>query len=151
MDKASKVLEDITIPKKWLPTGYYKLSLDLPLVDKVIDPVSPSVYPTLPMESEIKVVDSMSYPPNPTLSLESVTTKVFTLTQSSSCPSILVKSELKPIEVFVFSLDCSMQGEILSISIEPSPGIEIIFFDWSNLTTSCIHLSVPFKICVSYR
>ena len=80
MDKAFKLFKDITIPKKLLPTGYRKFSLDLALVDKVIDSVSSLVYPTLPMESEFKVVDSMSSPPEPTLSSKSDKTKVFTLT-----------------------------------------------------------------------
>ena len=72
MDEASKLLEDITIPEEWLPIGYCKLSLDVPLVDKVINPVSSSVDPTpsleseehivhttLPLKIEFKVVESM--------------------------------------------------------------------------------------------
>ena len=124
------------------------MSLDLPLVDKVIDPVSSLVYPTLPMESEVKAVHSMPSPSDTTHSSKSVNTKVFTLTQSLSCPSLLVKSELKPTKVFVFNLDCSMQGEILSISTKPSPSTEVIFFDWSNLTKYRLHSNVPFKIYV---
>ena len=90
MDEASKLLEDITVPQKWLPTCYRKLSLEPPLVDKVVDPVltsvdptlslkselevvnpSPSlVYPTLLLKSEVEVVESTSSPPDPTLSSE---------------------------------------------------------------------------------
>ena len=33
MDKACKLLEYITVPWKWLPIGYRKLSLEPPLVD----------------------------------------------------------------------------------------------------------------------
>ena len=80
MDKSFKLFEDITIPKNLLPIGYHKFSLDLALVDKVIDSVSSLVYPTLPMESEFKAVDLMSSPPDTTLSSKSVKTKVFTLT-----------------------------------------------------------------------
>ena len=42
-----------------------------------------------------------------------------------------------------------MQEEVLSLLIEPSPSSEIISFDWSNLTESCIHLSVPFQIVLN--
>ena len=92
MDEASKLLEDITVSHQRLPTGYRKLSLNIPLVDKVVnlvltlvDPtlplksevevvnsVSSIVDPMLPLKSEVKMVESMSYPPDPTLSSESV-------------------------------------------------------------------------------
>jgi len=91
MDEASKLLEDIIVSHQWLPTRYCKLSLEPPLVDKVVDPVltsvdptlslkselevvnpSPSlVYPTLLLKSEVEVVESTSSPPDPTLSSES--------------------------------------------------------------------------------
>ena len=90
------------------------MSLDLPLVDKVVDPTPSSidptlsleseeqvVHPTLPLKSEFKVVESMSSPLNPALSLEDVRTKVVTLTQYSSHPSFLLESEMKTTEVFV--------------------------------------------------
>ena len=109
MDEASNLLEDITVPWQQLPTSYCKLSLNLPLVDKMINLVPSSINLTLPLKSEVKVVDSMSYPPNPTLSSKSVKTEVVTLTQYSS--HILVESELKPAEFFVFSSDCSKQGK----------------------------------------
>ena len=92
----------------------------------------------------------MSFPPNPTLSSESVKTKVVTLTRSSSCSSLLVENEPKPAEVFMVRSDCSQQGEILSIFIEPSPSNEFISFDWSNLIESRLHSSVPFQIVVNF-
>ena len=98
MDESSKLLEDIIVPKKWIPMGYRKLSIDLPLVDLA-----------LPLESEVKVVDSMSFPPDPTLFLESVEIEVVALTQYLSRPSLPIESELKPIEVFIVSSNCSMQ------------------------------------------
>ena len=52
MDEASKLLEYIIVPQKRLPIGYRKLSLDLPLVDKVVDTVPSKVNPTLSLESE---------------------------------------------------------------------------------------------------
>ena len=96
MDEASKLLEYIIVCQQRLPTGYRKLSLDLPLVDKVVNPVLTSVDstlpfksevemvdpipslvdPTLPLESEFKVVEPTSSPPDPTLSSKSVRTEV---------------------------------------------------------------------------
>ena len=110
---------------------------------------SPSlVDPTLHLESEVKVVELMSSPPNPTLSLETVETEVVPSTESSYSRSLLIKSENHPAEVFVVSSDCSMQEEVLSLSIEPSPSSEVISFDWSNLTEYRLHSSVPFQISV---
>ena len=71
MDEASKLLEDITIPQQQLPIGYRKLSLDLSLVDIVVDLVRTSVDPTLPLKSEDEVVDPVPSLVDPTLSLES--------------------------------------------------------------------------------
>ena len=45
--------------------------------------------------------------------------------------------------------NCSRQEEILSVSIEPSLSSEVISFDWSNLTESRLHSSVPFQIVVN--
>ena len=109
----------------------------------MVDPSPSLVDPTLPLESEAKVVESMSCPPNPTLSSESVETEVVPSTQSSSCPSLLIKSENHPAEVFVVSSDFSMQEEVLSLSTGPSPSSEVISFDWSNLIEYSLHLSVP--------
>ena len=36
------------------------------------------------------------------------------------------------------------------VSIEPSPSSEVISFDWSNLTESRLHSSVPFQIAVNF-
>ena len=112
MDEASKLLEDITIPQQKLPTGYRKLSLDIPSVDQVVYPSPSLVDPTLPLESEVKVVESMSSPPDPTLSSESVNIEVVTLTKYSSCSSLTVENELKPAEVFMLRSDCYRQEEI---------------------------------------
>ena len=102
------------------------------------------VDPTLPSKSEVKVVESVSFPPDPTLSLESVNTEVVSLTESSSCSSLTVENEPKPAEVFMLCSDCSRQEEIFSVLTEQSPSSEFISFDWSNLTESHLHSSVPF-------
>ena len=71
------------------------------------------------------------------------------MTKSSSCSSLPVENEPKPAEVVMLHSDCSRQEEILSVSTEPSPSTEVISFDWSNLTESCLHSSVPFQIVVN--
>ena len=75
------------------------------------------------------MVESMSSPPDPTLLSESVENKVVSSTQSPSCPSLPVESELKHAKVFIVSSDYSMQEEILSLSTEPSPSSEVISID----------------------
>ena len=91
----------------------------------------------------------MSSPPNPTLSSESIKTEVVALTKYSSCSSLSVESELKPAEVYMLCSDCYRQEKILSLLTEPSPSTEVISFDWSNLTESRLHSSVPFQIVVN--
>ena len=82
MDEASKLLENLTIPQQEFPTGYRKLSPNLPSIDGVIDLISSTVDPTLPLESEThitqvddplvdQVVDSISHSVDPILPIES--------------------------------------------------------------------------------
>ena len=71
MDEASDLLEDITVSHQRLPTGYRKLSLEPPLVDKVVDPILTSVDPTLLLKSEIEVVNLSPSLVDPTLILKS--------------------------------------------------------------------------------
>ena len=52
MDEASKLSEYIIVPQQQIPTGYRKLSLEIPLVDQVVDPSPSLVDPTLSIESE---------------------------------------------------------------------------------------------------
>ena len=144
MDEASRWLENITDHQQEIPTSDSKLSLDSLLVDQVVNLNSSVVDPTLPLESEVKVVESMSSPPDPALSSESVKNEVVSLTKSSSCSSLLVENEPKPAKVFVLCFDCSRQEKILSVSTESSASNEVISFDWINLIESCLHSSIPF-------
>jgi hypothetical protein len=101
MDEASKLLEDMTVSQPQLPAAYHKLSLNPPIVDrmitpvpspvnlvdhvvnlvtslvepidKVVDPIPSMVNPTLPSESETKTIDLIPSSVDPTLPLESVT------------------------------------------------------------------------------
>ena len=149
MDEASHWLENITDHQQVIPTSDSKLSLDPPLVDQVVDLDLSVVDPTLPFESEVKVDESVSFPPDLTLSSKSVKTEVVSLTKYSSCSSLPVENEPKPVDVFMLCYDYSRQEEILSVSKEPSLSSEVISFDWSNLTESHIHSSVPFSIVVN--
>ena len=85
-------------------TSDSNLSLDSSLAEQVINSYSSAVDPTFPLESEVKVVKSVSFPPDPTLSSESVNIEVVSLTKSLSCSSLLVENELKPIEFLCFVL-----------------------------------------------
>jgi len=55
MDEASKLLENLSIPQQEFPTGYRKLSPNLPSTDRVIDLISSTVNPTFPLESETHI------------------------------------------------------------------------------------------------
>ena len=144
MDEASFWLENITNHQQVIPTSDSKLSLDPLLVDQVVDSDLFVVDPTLPLESEVKVVKSKSFPPDPTISSESVNTEVVYFTKSWSCSSLPVENELKPVEFFMLCSDCSWQEEILSVLTGSCPSSEVISSDWSNLTESRLHSSVPF-------
>ena len=87
MDEASKLLEDIIVSRQRLPTGYRKLSLEPPLVDKVVDLVLTSVDPTLPLKSEIEVVN-----PSP----------------SSVDPTLPLKGEVKVVDSVSFEVDLAL-------------------------------------------
>ena len=56
MDEALRWLENITDHQQVIPTSDSKLSLDPPLVDQVVNSDLSMVDPTLPLESEVKVV-----------------------------------------------------------------------------------------------
>ena len=114
MNQASNFLQDIIVPQQWIPTGYCNFSIDLPLVDKVVNPVPSSIDPTLSLESEeqvvhptlllkseVKMVDLVSSPLNTTLSSKSIKTEVVTLTQYLSPPFLLVESKKKAVVVFI--------------------------------------------------
>ena len=111
-----------------IPTSDSKLSLDPPPVDQVVESELSMVDPTLPSESEVKVVELVSFPPDPTLSSKSVKTEVVTLTKYLSCSSLPIENEPKLAEVVMLRSDCSRQEEILSILTKPSPSSEVISF-----------------------
>jgi hypothetical protein len=127
MDKASKLLEDMTVSQPQLPAAYRKISLNPPVVDgminlvppsvspvdqvvnlvtsliepvdKVVDPIPSSVDPTLPLESVNKVVDPIPSSVDPTLPLESVN-KVVDPIPSSVDPTLPLESETQAVDLF---------------------------------------------------
>ena len=109
MDEASNLLEDITVPQQQLPTGYHKLSLDLPFVDKVVDIVPSSVDPTLSLESEEQVV-------HPTLPLKS---EVEAVDPSPSFvdPTLPSESEVKVVESISSPPNPTFSSESVKIEV----------------------------------
>ena len=138
MDEASTLLENLTVPQQEFPTGYRKLSPNLPSTDGVVDSNSHSVDHTLPLESEThvtqvddplvdQVVDSISHSVDPTFHLE---------------------SELHTAQVLLVTSDSSMPGGISPVSTEPPPSTEVFSFDWNRLTEPRLPSSIPFQIIV---
>jgi hypothetical protein len=142
MDKASKLLEDMTVSQPQLPAAYRKLSLNPPVVDgmitpvpspvnpvdhvvnlvtslvepvdKVVDPIPSSVNPTLPSESETQAVDP--FPPvDPILPLENET-QVVDLISSSVDPTLPLESKPDTAHVFLVDTESAMSEGYSSFS-----------------------------------
>jgi hypothetical protein len=71
MDESLCLLEDMNFPQPQPPTTYRKLSPDQPLVSNVVDLITSSIDPIIPLKSEAKVVDLVTSSVNPTLPLRS--------------------------------------------------------------------------------
>jgi hypothetical protein len=134
MDKALKLMEDMTISQPQLPAAYRKLSLNPPVVDrmitlvpstvnlvdhvvnlvtslvepidKVVDPIPSSVNIILPSERETKEVDPFTLV-NPILPLENET-QVVDLISSSVDPTLLLESKPDTAHVFLIDTDSVM-------------------------------------------
>jgi hypothetical protein len=174
MDKASELLEDMTVSQPQLPAAYRKLSLNPPVVDgmitpvpspvnlvdhvvnmvtslvepvdQVVDPIPSSVNPTLPLESETQVVDL--FPPvNPILPLENET-QVVDLISPSVDPTLLLESKPDTSHVFLIDRDSVVSGGIPPSPVEPPPSNEAIHFDWGVLTGPRLPSHIPFQITV---
>jgi hypothetical protein len=174
MDKASKLLEDMTVSQPQLPAAYRKLSLNPPVVDgmitpvpspvnpvdhvvnlvtslvepvdKVVDPIPSSVNPTLPLESETKAVDS--FPPvDPILPLENET-QVVDLISPSVDPTLPLESKPDTAHVFLVDTESAVSRGIPPSLMEPPPSNEAIHFDWGVLTGPRLPSYIPFQITV---
>jgi hypothetical protein len=176
MDKASKLLKDVTISQPQLPATYRKLTLDPPVVDgminvvtssdnlvdhvvnlftslvalveKVVDLVPSLVDPTLVLESATQAVDP--FPPvNPIIPLENATQVVDLI---SSSINLSLPLEIKPdiYHVFLVDTDTTMLWGIPPSPVEPPPSNEAILFDWGALTRPCLPSQIPFKIIVQF-
>jgi hypothetical protein len=137
MDKASKLLEDMTVSQPQLPATYHKLSLNPPVVDgiitpvpspvnlvdhvvnlvtplvepveTVVDPIPSSVNLSLPLESETKEVDLIPSSVNPTLPLESVTQVVDPFTPVD--PILPLENETQVVDLISSSIDPTLPLE----------------------------------------
>jgi hypothetical protein len=129
MEEASKLLEDMTVPQPQLPAAYRTLTINPPVVDGMINPVSSSISPvdqvvnlvTPLVEPVDKVVDMIPFSVNSTLLLESATqavdpfppvdpilpleneTHVVELISSLVDPTLLL--EIKPDTAHIFLVD----------------------------------------------
>jgi hypothetical protein len=134
MDEASKLLEAMTVSPLLLPSSYRKISLNPPVVDGMINLVSPSVSPvdqevnlvTSLVETIDQVVDLIPSSVDPTLLLESETqavnpfpsvdpilplenaTQVVDPILSSVDPTLLLKSKHKTTHIFLVDTDSNV-------------------------------------------
>jgi hypothetical protein len=174
MDKASKLLEDMTVSQPQLPATYRKLSLYPPIVDgmitsvpspvnpvdhvinmvtslvepldKVVDLIPSSVNPTLPSESETQAVDP--FPPvDPILPLENET-QVVDLISPSGDPTLPLESKPDTAHGFLVDTESTMPRGIPSSTLKPPPTNEAIHFDWGVLTGPRLPSHIPFQIIV---
>ena len=132
------MLEKLTVPQQEFTTGYRKLSPNLPSTDRVIDLISSTVNPTLPLESETHI----SQVDDPLVDQE-----VDSISHSVD-PILPVESELHTAQVLLVTSDSSTPGGILPVSTEPPPSTEVFSFDWNKLTEPHLPSSIPFQIIV---
>ena len=91
------------------------MSLDIPLVDKVVYPIITSIDPTLPLKSEVKVVGSISTV-NPTLPSKSE----FQVVNSDSSmvdPTLPLKTKVKVAESMSSPPDPTRSSEIVKTEV----------------------------------
>jgi hypothetical protein len=100
----------------------------------VVDLVPSSVDPTLPLKSEIQVVDPSPSLVDLSLPLESDTHQVIDLIPSSVDPTLPLESEVDIAHVFLVNTDSTIQGGISPPTVEPPPSNEAIHFDWHGIT-----------------
>jgi hypothetical protein len=174
MDKASELLEDMTVSQPQLPAAYHKLSLNPPVfdgminlvplsvnpidhvvslvtplvepVDKVVDLIPSSVNPTLPSERETQVVNP--FPPiDPILPLENET-QVVDLISPSVDPTLPLESKPDTAHVFLVDTESPVPRGIPPSLVGPPPSNEAIRFDWAVLTGPRLPSYIPFQITV---
>jgi hypothetical protein len=174
MDKASKLLEDMTVSQPQLPAASRKLSLNPPVVDgmitlvpspvnpvdhvvnlvtslvepvdKVVDLIPSSVNPTLPSESEPKAVDPFT-PVDPILPLENET-QVVDLISPLVDPTLPLESKPDTGHIFLVDTESPLPRGIPPSPVEPPPSNEAIRFDWGVLTGPHLPSYMPFQITV---
>jgi hypothetical protein len=174
MGEASKLLEDMIVSQPQIPAAYRKISLNPPIVDgmitlvpspvnlvdhvinlvtslvepidKVVDPIPSFVNPTLPLESETKMV----YPfpsVDPILSLESET-QVVNLFSPSVNPTLPLESKYDNAHIFLIDTKSPVPRGIPPSPVGPPPSNETIHFDWGVLTGPHLPSHIPFHIIV---
>jgi hypothetical protein len=174
MEKASKLLEDMTISQPQISVDYHSLDINPPVVDgminsvpslvsqvyqlvnlvtslvepvdKVVDTITFSVDPTLPSESETQVVD-MFPSVDPSLPFENAT-QVVDLISSLVDPTLSLESKLDTAHIFIIVTKSTMLGGMPPSPVEPPPSNEAIRFDWGSLTRPRLPSHIPFNITI---
>jgi hypothetical protein len=174
MDKASKLLEDMTVSQPQLPAAYRKLSLNPPVVDRMITLVPSSINPvdhvinlvTSLVEPVDKVVDPIPYSVNLLLPLESVTqvvdlfpsvdpilslenkTQVVDLISPSVDPTLTLESKPDIAHFFLVDTESPVLRGIPPSPVELPPSNEAIRFDRGVLIGPRLPSHIPFQITV---
>jgi hypothetical protein len=150
MEKASKLLEDMTDSQPQFPASYRKLSLNPPVVDGMITLV-PSPVNSVDhvvnlvmslVEPVDKVVDLFT-PVDPILPLENET-QLVDLISSSVDPTLPLESKPDTAHIFVVDTDSVGSGGIPPSPVKLPPSNEAIHFDWGVLTGPCLPSRIPF-------
>jgi hypothetical protein len=137
MDKASKLLEDMTVSQPQFPTVYSKFSLNPPVVDGMItrDPSPINLIDhvinlvTSLIEPVDIVVNPIPFSIDPTLPLESVNKVVDPITSSVN-PTLLPESEIKAVNLFppvdpILPLENATHVvDLISSSVDPTLPLE---------------------------
>jgi hypothetical protein len=115
-------------------------------VDKVINMIPSSIYPTLPLESENQEFDP--FPPvDPILPLENAT-QVADLVSSSVYPTLHLEIKLDTCHIFLFDIESTVLGGIRPSPVQPPPSNVAILFYWDVLNGPHIPSHVPSNITV---
>jgi hypothetical protein len=135
MDKASKLLKDMTVSQPQLPTAYHKLSLNPPVVDGMITPVP----------SPVNLVDQVV---NLVMSLVELVDKVVDPIPSSVDPTLLLESKPDTAHVFLVDTESPVLRGIPPSPVGPPLSNEAIHFDWDVITGPRLPSHFLFQITV---
>jgi hypothetical protein len=159
MDKALKLLEDMTDSQPQLLAAYCRLTLNPPVVDGMINlfPSSISLVDqvvnlvTSLVQPVDKVVDLFPSSVDPILPLD-IETQVVDMIPSLIDPTLPLESKLDTSHVFLVDTESTVLGGIPPSPMEPPPSNVAILFDRGALTgplfPSHINFNIIVQVCV---